>query len=193
MKTSHIFQIVCIGISAFCSIAFSQDNYEKSISEVARAIIVSLHELKQLEGKHLAILGFRNEQSANRCKRLSSAIADHVSTSILEYQHFVNFQLAARKNLEAIEDEILISNGSMTGTIMDYLPEADILITGTWRSGKQYTYLTIKALEIAKKGTVELVSKQIQMDKHSLSEYFSDCFESKPDLPVFLQEAILQW
>ncbi len=108
-------------------------------------------------------------------------IADHVSTTILEYQHFVNFKLVARKNLDAIENEILITNGSMTGNILDYISGADILITGTWRSGKKYTYLTIKAFDIKKKGTFELVSKQTQIEQHTLSEYFPDCFESTSD------------
>ncbi|KPA10215.1 Curli production assembly/transport component CsgG [Candidatus Magnetomorum sp. HK-1] len=159
--------------------ANASDSFNNAITDISKSIVMELHRSKKLENKNLAIMGFRNEKSKETCKALSTYITDKLTAKIHEYQTFVNFNIVARHNLQAIENEILISKGSLTSNIMNYLKASDILITGSWLKGKIEIILKVKAFEINEKGIIELISKQKIIDKKEVDIFFSDCFKSQ--------------
>jgi len=161
----------------YIPLVYAFESYDYAIYNTSNYIIMELHKLKKLENRKIAIFGFQDLKSGKGCKSLTSSIADKISSSFHKFKQMVNFHIVARRDIKAIEDEILISNGSLSGNIMNFLAPSDIFITGTWLDGKDSLILNIKAFEIAKNATNELISKQAVVDKKEMLEFFSDCLK----------------
>jgi len=179
--------IILLGIiiSLLSDTSYSE-TYEKVISDISRTIVFELHRLKKLENRYIAIMGFTSDVPKNNCKGLSTSISDQLASSIHTYKTLINFHIVARHNLEAIENELLISEGSLSTSIMNYLKRSDILITGNWLKGKHSLNLKVKAFEIFEKGTNELTSVMGTIDIKDLAKFFPDCFtfnKSKSSAP----------
>lgn len=59
------------------------------------------------------------------------------------------------------------------------LKAADILVTGVWEGCPDHIRLTIKALEIEKRGTVEIASAASKISKRNFPKEFLECLHAE--------------
>jgi len=176
---------VAVGIVAFCaSNTHGAESYDKALSETAVFILKELKYNNKLRDRRIAVYGFHNEESGLGCKALTASLANKMVSTIHNIKTFTDtkFAIVARRNLNAIETEYLISKGRMEkgySNVFTLLEDSDILITGAWQNGESVFVLTVKALEVRKRGTRVITSRQVTIDKFGLPGNLLDCLSPK--------------
>ena len=176
---------VAVGIVVFCaSNTYGAESYDKALSETAVFILKELKYNNKLNARRIAVYGFHNEESGLGCKALTASLANKMVSTIHNIKTFTDtkFAIVARRHLNAIETEYLISKGRMEkgySNVFTLLEDSDILITGAWQNGESVFVLTVKAFEIRKRRTRVITSRQVTIDKFGLPGNLLDCLSLK--------------
>ena len=179
------FTIVVVVVAFCASNTHGAESYDKALSKTA--VFICLKELRyknKLHNFRIAVYGFHNEETGRGCKALTASLANKMVSIIHNIKTFAdaNFTIVARRNLDTIETEYLISKGDREegySTVFTLLEDSDILITGTWQNGESVFVLNVKALEIRKGRTRVITSHQVTIDKFGLPGNLLDCLSLK--------------
>jgi hypothetical protein len=164
----------------------AEDTFDSSISNSVAALVKNLRTHKKLTDKRIAVYGFIDAATRQSCKPLTTSLENIITTELQKRNNIAGniFQIVLRADIPAIEVEYLISKGGTIDADKDYsdtsslLKASDILITGMWENWHDHARLTIKALEIEKKGTVEITSVAFKMYKRELPKEFHECLQT---------------
>ena len=169
---------LCVLLLFSCPV-MAAGSYDRETSD---AVVYLLKELKSehlLQNHKIAVYGFRDAKSGKGCSPLSGALADRISGRVLDLKNFsdLGYEVVARRNLESVETEYLLSGGSLDSGVRGLLAPSDILITGSWTNGQGSFSLNVQALQIQPHGTRLLASRTVEIDKLTLPPGLDSCLK----------------
>jgi len=189
-------KIVCLIAIVFVFLTnpvFGLESYNYGIYKAVCDILKSIKYQHKLQGKKIAVHGFRDAITKEECKSFTISLADRVSNEINALKDLmdIDFENVTRRGLEAIEDEELLSSdqGIWKSNVISLLGPSDILITGYWTNRDDSFELTIYAKEKKEKEKeyMELASKIMQIKKAGLPKDILVCLKQEIPLPQRIQ------
>ena len=136
--SSIIFNLMFI--FSVSSPGLAEESYDEAISNAVVFVVKELKYSNKLDGKRLAVYGFVDGETDEGCPALSKSLADKITSKIHLLKNIVDvkYDVVARRDIEAIETEYMISQKDTKKgleDVMALLEESDILITGSWQKG----------------------------------------------------------
>lgn len=195
MRYKKLFQILAIGLILKASMVWGAQEFNTAVSDATITILKELKYSNKLSGRRIAIYDFRDAETGEFCKPLTVALDEKVTAVVHQIKNFNDgeFTVVARRDLGAMENEYLISKGgAVVGYqgVIDLMEPSDILITGVWQNGDMGFTVTLKALEVQRRGSRLLTSKQVTIKKFGLPNALLDCLKtsgggsSNPSAPI---------
>ncbi|GAB0057905.1 Hercynine oxygenase [Candidatus Magnetaquicoccaceae bacterium FCR-1] len=165
---------------ALIGAAWASGAWAEGFDSVSRDVPVQLakdlHQQKRLgQGKRVAVAGFTNALDGKGCQALSYYLGESVSATLQTARLMMtpSFEIVVRRNLEPVEAEYTLQGKKIDPARLR--KAADLLITGSWLDGLGKFRLTVKAVELAEGGAVELTSVVKEVDKSGLPEAALRC------------------
>ncbi len=130
----------------------AENSYERGVAEASLSIVEALNRKGLLEGRKMAITGFREALTEEGCRAMSVSLRKRVTADAYKIEKEIggNFRAIPRGQFETIEDEIIYSKKGKVVVDLDavkHLGDPDILIAGTWENDTDDFNLTLTAYE----------------------------------------------
>jgi hypothetical protein len=185
-----IISVFLVSIIFLTCTVFGQEapEYESFVRATASRLLKNLEELHSLNGQTISVMGFRDANTGKGCRAFSINLANLINSEInnrkiILYKKGINFETVPRQDLEAIENEILISGGN-TEELFTKLKKSSVLITGSWQDLGETVSLTIKAIQMINNNISELSSPYTSFNVNSLPYNLRLCLTKPSDKTV---------